>query len=85
MSGVFVWLCVYLQLSEDLLDVAVAALGDVHVLLVGGALEHRLRGVGEVLVEGEVGGHRLSLHLLALLGPDLAHVRLPARDHLRQG
>ena len=72
----------YLQLGKYFLDVAVAALCDVHVLLKRPALEHRLGGVGEVLVEGKVRSHSLHLHFLGLFRPDFAHVLFPARYHL---
>lgn len=74
--------CSYFQLGEYFLDVAVAALCYVHVLLVCPSLEHGLRGVGEVLVEGERLSHDIDLHCLALFRPDFAHELLPSRDHL---
>lgn len=72
----------YLQLGEDFLDVAVAALCYVHVFFITLSLEHRLGSIWEVLVEGKVCSYSLHPHILALFRPDLAHVLLPSRYHL---
>lgn len=72
----------YLQLGEYFLDVAEAALRDVHVLFVRPSLEDGLGGVREVLVEGEVCSHGLHFDFLALFRPDFTHVLFPARYDL---
>lgn len=77
-----VCVCPYFQLGKNLLDVTVAALCNVHVLFIRPTLEHRLGGVGEVLVEGEVCSHSAHLYLHALLRFDFAHVLFPAGYHL---
>lgn len=74
----------HLQLGKDLADVPVTALGDVHVLLVRLLFEHRLGGVGEVLVEGEMHRHVFCLHLSARLRLHFTHVFFPTGHHLRQ-
>lgn len=78
----------YLQLGKYLFNVPVAALRNVHVLLVGAALEHRLGSVGEVLVEGEERRHglhlRLHLRLRTLFGLHFAQVLFPPGDHLQK-
>lgn len=75
----------YLQLGEYFLDVAEAALRDVHVLFVRPSLEDGLGGVREVLVEGEVCSHGLHFDSLALFRPDFTHVLFPARYDLQCG